>query len=118
MALAWKPGYESDEIAMGVGVALALHALPIAAIMLHVLLPKPVSTEEEMPFVPKPVVAATLLKLGKPLDPKKLPDRLVPLERTAPKKDLIASREDPMKRTDAGAPPPMAKDSDLARLIA
>ena len=118
MALAWKPGYESDEVAMGVGVAIALHALPIAAILLHVMLPAPPSAEEEKPFVSRPVVAATLLKLGKPIDPKKLPDRIVPLARTAPKQDLVASKEDPLKHTDAGPPPPNTQESDLSRLIA
>ena len=115
--LAWKPGYESDELAMGVAVALALHALPIAAIVLHVMLPAPQSTEPEQPFVARPVVAATLLKLGKPIDPKKLPDRLVPQARTAPKKELVASREEPTKRSDAGPPPPNTQDSDLTKLI-
>jgi hypothetical protein len=65
-------------------------------------------------------VQATLLKLGRPLDPKRLPDRLVPQQRTAPKKQLVASREEPgPKKPDAGAPPPPdTKDSDLQNLIA
>ena len=51
--------------------------------------------EEEKPLISRPVVQASLLKLGKPIDPKKLPDRLVPQTRTAPKKQITASREDP-----------------------
>ena len=116
MGLAWRPKYEGDEIALGVSLAIALHAIPIVIIVLTVLHPRP--REEEQPFVPKPVVAATLLKLGKPLDPNKLPDRLVPRARTAPKRDLIASADDPTHKLDAGPPPPLAKDDPISRLIA
>jgi hypothetical protein len=42
---------------------------------------------------------------------------LVPRARTAPKQDLIASREDPLRRHDAGAPPPNAKEDDILRLV-
>ena len=115
-ALAWETKYESDEIALGVAVALALHAIPIAAIVLKATFPSVDAAEE--PLVAKPVVAASLLKLGKPLDPKKLPDRLVPQKSTAPKRDIVASREDPLKQHDAGAPPPNAQDSDLTKLLA
>ena len=119
MAIAWRPKYEGDEVALGVSLAVALHALPLALVILHSMgIFKSAPQEEEKPFVAKPVVAATLLKLGKPMDPTKLPDRLVPRARTAPKQDLTASRDDPMKVRDAGAPPPLAQDSDLTRLIA
>jgi hypothetical protein len=117
MGLAWRPKYEGDEIALGVSLAIALHGIPIALIVLKAMYPN-LNREEEKPFVPKPVVAATLLKLGKPLDPSKLPDRLVPRARTAPKQDLVASRDDPMKKSDAGPPPPLAKEDDIRRLIA
>src|SRR4051794_29786425 len=116
--IAWRPGYEGDEVALGIALAFALHAIPIAAMLLRVYFPGPLVEEE--PLVARPVIGATLLKLGKPLDPKKLPDRLVPQQRTAPKQQLTASREDPGKKTekpDAGPPPPDAKDSDIAKLI-
>jgi hypothetical protein len=116
MGLAWRPKYEGDEIALGVSLAIALHGIPIALIVLKAMYPN-VNREEEKPFVPRPVVAATLLKLGKPLDPNKLPDRLVPKARTAPKQDLVASREDPVNKRDAGAPVPNTKDDDIKRLI-
>ena len=118
MGLSWRAKYEGDEVALGASLAFALHAIPLGIIILKFA--GCIATgprEEEKPFVPKPVVAATLLKLGKPLDPSKLPDRLVPRQRTAPKQDLTASREDPTKRRDAGAPPPLAKDSDILSLI-
>jgi hypothetical protein len=117
--LAWRPRYEGDEVAVGVALAIALHAIPIALIALKAMLPS-LPDEPEEPIVGKPVVAATLLKLGKPIDPRQLPDRLVPQRRTAPKPDIVASREDPLaKRPDAGAPPPPnTDDSDLQNLIA
>src|SRR5947209_3954930 len=96
--LAWKGGYEGDEVALGVALAFALHAIPIAAILLRVYFPAPQVDEE--PLVAQPVIGATLLKLGKPLDPKKLPDRIVPKQSTAPRPQITASREDPLKKND------------------
>jgi hypothetical protein len=117
MGLAWRPKYEGDEVALGVSLAFALHAIPITILVLSYLGVIVRKHEDEQPFVPKPVVAATLLKLGKPLDPNKLPDRIVPKQRTAPKQDLVASADDPVHKRDAGAPVLNAKDDDLKRLI-
>jgi hypothetical protein len=117
--IAWKTGYEGDEIALGFALAFALHAIPVAIILLRVYFPTP--TVDEQPLVSQPVIGATLLKLGKPMDPKKLPDRLVPRQSTAPHPQLVASREDPLhtNKPDAGPPPPPdAKDSDILKLIA
>jgi hypothetical protein len=119
VARAWLPEYEGDEVALGVALAFALHAIPIAALILRLYFPAPV--EDEQPFVSQPVIGANLLKLGKPLDPKQLPDRIVPRARTAPQQKLTASREDPVhkERPDAGPPPPPnTEDSDIQRLIA
>jgi hypothetical protein len=115
--IAWKTGYEPDEIAMGVAIAIALHLLPIGLIVLKAKFPTILPTEVEPPA--KAVIAASMLKLGKPLDPKQLPDRLIPRARTAPHKDIVASRDEPKKTiTDAGAPPPPdTKASDIQRLI-
>ena len=114
----YKPRYTNDEVVLGVVVAFALHVLAIGPFVAKALLPQG-QAEEEKPLVARPVVQATLLKLGKPLDPKKLPDRFVPRARTAPKRDTIASREDPAKTRDAGAPPPPnTQDSDIQNLIA
>jgi hypothetical protein len=117
--LAWKPVYEGDEVALGVALAFALHAIPIAAIILRVYFPAP--QEDEQPLIAQPVIGATLLKLGKPLDPKKLPDRLVPKQSTAPHPQVAVSRDDPLHKNDtpdAGPPPPNTKDSDIQKLIA
>jgi hypothetical protein len=113
----WKTGYESDEIAMGVALAIALHAIPIALIFIKAAYPHVLDSTIEPPA--RTVVAATLLKLGKPIDPKTLPDRLVPRARTAPQHETVASREEPKKeKQDAGPPPPPnSQPSDIARLI-
>ncbi len=101
---------------MGLAVAFAIHAIFAGPFIYRAIVPSPV-LEDEKPLVGKPVVAATLLKLGKPLDPKTLPDRIVPKARTAPQKDLTASKDDPGKKSDAGPPPPNAMPSDLQNLI-
>ncbi len=101
---------------MGLAVAFAIHAIFAGPFVYRAIVPESV-IEDEKPLVGKPVVAATLLKLGKPFDPKKLPDRIVPKARTAPQKDLSASKDDPGKNTDAGPPPPNALPSDLQNLI-
>ncbi len=114
----YRPRYSGDEIALGVVAAMLLHVVAVGPFVAKAIWPKG-SEEEEKPLVARPVVQASLLKLGKPLDPKRLPDRLVPQQRTAPKKQITASREDPSKphKPDAGAPPPDTKDSDLQNLI-
>jgi hypothetical protein len=116
LAAGLRTRYEPDEVALGLCLALALHALPVALLALGAIFP---DRQEEAREMPKPVIAAALLKLGKPIDPKRLPDRIVPRQATAPKKETVASREDPLKnRPDAGAvPPPNAKDDPLTQLI-
>jgi hypothetical protein len=115
----YQPQYAPDELALGLVAAGVLHLLLAGPFIAKAVLPQTEETEEK-PLVARPVVQATLLKLGKPLDPKRLPDRLVPQQRSAPKRQVVASREDPgTKKPDAGAPPPVdAKDSDIANLIA
>jgi hypothetical protein len=114
----YRPQYSGDEIVLGVVAAIVLHLLVAGPFVLRAIFPAG-PEEEEKPLVAKPVIQASLLKLGKPLDPKRLPDRIVPKQRTAPKKQIIASREDPAKTRDAGAePPPNTQDSDIENLIA
>lgn len=112
----YVPRYTTDELVLGVVVAAALHLVAAGPFVAKAVWPTMV-TEEEKPLVARPVVQATLLKLGTPIDPKKLPDRVVPQQQTAPKKQITASKEDPIKKKDAGAePPPLAKDDDLSNL--
>jgi hypothetical protein len=114
---AWKTGYEPDEIAMGIAIAIALHLVPVGLIILKAKFPTVLASEIEPPA--RQVIAASLLKLGKPLDPKRLPDRIIPRARTAPHKEIVASRDEPKKvNPDAGAPPPPnTQNSDIQRLI-
>ncbi|HET8939430.1 MAG TPA: TonB C-terminal domain-containing protein [Polyangiales bacterium] len=65
------------------------------------------------------VVEARFVKLGKPLDPKKIPNRKVPVKTTAPPQGVAVSKNaDPpkVKKPDAGPPPPRAEEDLLARL--
>ncbi len=114
-----RPHYTGDEIAIGIGVTFALHALPVMLVVLKVIHPLSGGIDEAA-VVAKPVIAANVLKLGKPLDPNKLPDRLVPQRNTAPKKEILASREDPLHKNppDAGPPPPNAAESDQTNKVA
>jgi hypothetical protein len=113
----YQPRYTADEIVLGLVIAVSLHVIAVGPFVLKAIYPS-AKTEEEAPLVARPVVQASLLKLGKPLDPNTLPDRVVPKQRTAPKKQITASREDPAKKDkDAGAPPPPdTKDADLTQL--
>ena len=113
----YTPRYTTDESVVGIVVAIALHVATIGPFVYKAVHPSK-GDEDEQPLVSRPVVQASLLKLGKPIDPKKLPDRIVPQQRTAPKKQINASQEDPGKKQDAGAPPPdRAEDSDLTNLV-
>ncbi|MDB4946171.1 MAG: hypothetical protein JWP97_5705 [Labilithrix sp.] len=116
----YQPRYTSDELVLGVVAAVALHLLAFGPFVAKAVWGSGPS-EEEKPLVARPVIQASLLKLGKPIDPRKLPDRIVPQQKTAPKKQAIASREDPpAHKPDAGPPPPDkpdAVDSDLANLV-
>lgn len=117
--LPYKPRFTSDEIVVGIVTGIAIHLLAIGPFVAKAILPKGDADAEEAPLVSRPVVQAALLKLGKPIDPSKLPDRIVPQARTAPKPRLNASSEDPQSPKDAGAPPPPdVQDSDLKNLIA
>ncbi len=118
----YQPRYSADELVLGVVIAGALHLIAAGPFVVKAVWPRAFATEEEKPLVARPVIQASLLKLGKPVDPKKLPDRLVPQTRSAPKKQTVASREDPLvPKRDAGAAPPPPKDAedkDIANLIA
>lgn len=115
----YQPRFAADEVVLGVVAAIVLHLVIAGPFVLRAIFPKEKEAEEQ-PLVSRPVVQASLLKLGKPLDPKRLPERFVPQQRTAPKKQVVASREDPkVQKKDAGVePPPNTKDSDLTNLIA
>lgn len=63
------------------------------------------------------VVEAKFVKLGKPLDPKKIPNRKVPVKTTAPPQGVVVSKNpDPPKPKKEVPPPPKAEEDLLARL--
>ncbi|HEY2733667.1 MAG TPA: TonB C-terminal domain-containing protein [Polyangiales bacterium] len=65
------------------------------------------------------IVEARFVKLGKPLDPHKIPNRKVPIKTTAPQPGVAVSKnEDPPKpkKPDAGPPPPHAEENPLKNL--
>ena len=75
----YTPRYTSDELVLGVVVAArAARARRRAVRRARRSWPQRARDEEEKPLVARPVIQASLLKLGKPIDPKKLPDRFVP----------------------------------------
>jgi hypothetical protein len=115
----YTPKYTGDEKVLGLTLGIGIHLLVVLPFVLKGLgLFGPSTNEEEQALVSRPVVQASILKLGKPIDPKKLPDRLVPQQRTAPKKTLTASKDDPAKvKPDAGAEPDNAKDDDIKNLV-
>ncbi len=107
---AYRPKYLGDEVVLGLAMTLAIHAVPAGLISWRIVHPPPAEAPEEA-LVAKPIIAASLLKLGK-MDPKKLPDRLKPTQATAPKADILASPFDPLHTKDAGASP-NAKDAPV-----
>ncbi|HEY8074883.1 MAG TPA: TonB C-terminal domain-containing protein [Labilithrix sp.] len=115
----YKPRYSGDELAVGVVGAVLLHFVVVAPFVVKAIFPSARSGEDERPPIAAPYVEANLLKLGRPVNPAKLPDRFIPKKNLAPKKERVASREDPSKEhPDAGAPPPPdAEDSDIKKLI-
>jgi TonB C terminal len=114
-----RPRFTRDECALGVMLALAVHVVPLAVLTTRAVRTHRTETDA-LPPPPPPVIAASLLKRGALRDPQRLPDRVVPQERTAKHEELTASRETPRSAPlDAGPPPPeRTKDSDLANLIA
>jgi hypothetical protein len=110
---AWViPHYSGDEIAIGFAVTVALHAIPLMLIVLKVVRPLSM-TLDDAPIIARPVIAANVMKLGAPIDPKKLPDRFVSRPNTAPQHELHASQNDPTHQNDAGPPPPNTQNADL-----
>jgi len=124
LGVPYRPRFSADEVCFGVVVALVLHAAVLTPLVRRAWFndagqEADNSPERSEPRVARPVIQASLLKLGRPLDPSKLPDRLVPQLRSAPRKQMVASPRDPLAaKPDAGAPVANAEDRDLANLIA
>ena len=100
-------------------LGIALHVLPIALLVLKAMLPPSVE-EEEKPLVAKPVIAATLLKLGTRSTRKSSPiascrSSAPPPSRTS---SLPATSRSESTPTPVRRPRPNTHESDITRLIA
>lgn len=112
------PHHASDEWAVGVALAFAIHAIP--AVMVGLTLAGYVRMRtSEYKQVAAPVIAAELLKLGEEQRVFELPQRAAPVMPTKPNDDVVASENasnEPVEKRDAGVKPRNAKEDDsLAR---
>ena len=112
------PRYASDEWAVGLGLALAIHAIPGVMVALTLAGYVRMRTTEHR-HIAAPIIAAELLKLGDEARVFELPQRQAPAMATKAPDDIVASENasnDPVEKHDAGAKPKQAKaDDSLAR---
>jgi TonB family protein len=116
-----EPGVVILGVVFTVGAHLLIPALVLASQWLLVFLGLAIPVEERTrPIMPDNVIAAEFVKLGKPLDPKKLPNRKVPpvAKRTpdgvAVSKDAPEVQKKPEEKKER---PKDAKDSLLDNLV-
>jgi hypothetical protein len=105
----------------GVLTVLAAHLLvPGAIIALIALLSAAGFGKKPLRAIPDDhIVEARFVKLGKPFDPHKIPNRKVPIKTTAPQPGVAVSKQmDPpkVKKPDAGPPPTHAEENPLLHL--
>jgi hypothetical protein len=102
----------------GVVVALGAHVLLPAAIAAGIALFGGLDKPQQRAIPEDHVVEARFVKLGKPFDPTKIPNRKVPVKTTAPQPGVAVSKQaDPPKpkKPDAGVPK-KAEDNPLLHL--
>ena len=57
----FNPAHSGDEVAMGISIAVALHAIPLIVLILRATHPMPAELDDESKaMVSKPVIAASL----------------------------------------------------------
>ena len=98
---------------------VAAHGLlPVAIALVMSALSSALGDQTSQPIRDEHVVEARFVKLGKPPDPKKLPDRIVPRKQTAPDEATVVSKNptDPPVKPDAGPRPERPEPDDLLRL--
>lgn len=111
---------DAAQLAGGVVAALGLPGLVVLAVFLFAVAAEAVlGAADEQPAIREmEVIEAEFVRLGKEMDPNRLPDREVPLQATAPDDRVVVS-EDPQEptreRPDAGVPPAHAEVDDLLR---
>lgn len=120
-----KPPDSGAASIVGVLVALAAHVgIPLAVmgsswLLLFLGLAEPVE-ERQRPLLLDNVIAAEFVRLGKPLDPKKMPNRKVPPKvKRRPDSVAVSKNMDPEppKEKDDEENPPDAEDDLLDNLV-
>jgi TonB C terminal len=105
----------------GVFFAIGAHLLVPAtiALMLALIAATGTGAKPTTAITEDKIVEARFVKLGKKLDPRKIPNRKVPIKTTAPQPGVAVSKEmDPPKpkKPDAGPPPQHAEENPLTHL--
>jgi hypothetical protein len=105
----------------GVLFALGAHLLVPAtvALMLAIIAATGTGAKPTIAITEDKIVEARFVKLGTKLDPRKIPNRKVPIKTTAPQPGVAVSKEmDPPKpkKPDAGPPPQHAEENPLTHL--
>ena len=103
-----------DEWAVGLALAFAVHAIPAAMVGLTMAGYVRMRTTERT-YIPAPVIAAELLKLGDEPRVFELPQRAAPPMPTKPSDVVVASENasnEPVVKRDAGPQPKVAKEDD------
>jgi len=115
-----EPRSLTREMLVG-GAAFAVGAhvlLPLAIVLVTSILAAAVSKRPEG-FNEEHVVEARFVRLGKKLDPKKLPNRIVPRKSTAPDQSTVVSKNmnpPPPDKQDAGPRPDNPQQDLLTRI--
>ena len=115
-----QPALDGKMVVGGLLLALAAHVLVPAAISAVVALIAASGLSGEQRVIREDkIVEARFVKLGKKFDPRKIPNRKVPIKTTAPQPGVAVSKnQDPPKpkKPDAGPPPAHAEDNPLMHL--
>lgn len=101
-------------------VAVVLPALLGVFAALAVALATEEIIEESEPPIAENVIAAEFVRLGRPPDPHRMPDRVVPIQASAPIQETVLSKRtvEPRERPEEETPPPPEAVDDPIRRLA
>src|SRR5262245_15119600 len=117
-----QPVLDTKMVFGGLLVAIAAHVgVPaLVSAVIALLAAAGIGGGQKQPIREDKVVEARFVKLGKPFDPRKIPQRKVPVKTTAPQPGVAVSKnQDPPKpphKPDAGPPPKHAEENPLKNL--
>jgi hypothetical protein len=116
-----QPVLDAKMVLGGAMFVLLAHVLvPGAISLIMALLAAAGVGKEPTRAIPEDkIVEARFVRLGKPFDPRKIPNRKVPINTTAPQPGIAVSKnQDPpkVKKPDAGPPPAHAEENPLRHL--